>query len=646
MILELEFKRLENGELAEATRSEWRPSPEEKEMRTKILEDFSVANDVRNKKYKEFNDRTLLEYQDDCQMAWNSYVPPRSLDPDNAWRSQTVRPITRNRLISIAAHVTGAIMFPKVFAQNENHEEDKAASSAMRGLMEWSGEQAKYPKTFLYTVIAMLVNPAGIIHTEFSNVMRKVKRMQEDGSFTTEEILDELYSGFQDSLVPVEELFIPEIYTHDIQKQPYLVRRRVLDWTSLQAKYGHLPNFKFVHPGLQTMFDEETGEFYEERDEEMSDRQGEEVIYYNRPLDVEIAVVNGVLMHDPERPNPRENKDYPFAKGGFELIDEGQFFYYKSAADKMRSDQDVADLLYSMVIDGTLLELMPPVGIFGVEDVDQQVVAPGATTAFQNPNTRMERITAGHNIQAGLGVLEKIESSMSESSQDPSRGGATAPGNQTAFEISRLEQNARVLLGLFGKMIGFMVHDFGILRMGDILQYLTVGDAAEISSTGAMLKYQRFLIEGTKSKKTQRIDFDLFEAASDDEILNSSFRVLDEEGIDSDVEIFKVNPALFRKMKFHVKIVPDLEILPSDAVQKALNLEAYDRAIQNPHADQEQVYRDFLLGSYPVSKDNPEKYIAKTPAVPEGTSPDQAKQDLISQITGGSRPGANALVQR
>jgi hypothetical protein len=39
------------------------------------------------------------------------------------------------------------------------------------------------------------------------------------------------------------------------------------------------------------------------------------------------------------------------------------------------------------------------------------------------------------------------------------------------------------------------------------------------------------------------------------------------------------------------------------------NLEAYDRAMQSPVANQEALYKDLLLGSYEKTKDNPDKYI-------------------------------------
>jgi len=47
----------------------------------------------------------------------------------------------------------------------------------------------------------------------------------------------------------------------------------------------------------------------------------------------------------------------------------------------------------------------------------------------------------------------------------------------------------------------------------------------------------------------------------------------------------------------------------SDNVKKALALELYDRAIANPLADQEAIFRDLLLGSYDSTRNDTDKYI-------------------------------------
>lgn len=642
MILDQEIKRTfsNNIEKIEADESDYSPSDATKERIQKVLEDFGIGKRIQDMPYREFNDRNVTDYQSDSQRAFNSYIPPRSGGPDEDWKAQTVRPITRNRVISIAAHMTGIVLFPKVFAQNLQDQEDKDAATVMRDLMEWAGEQADYVRSFVFAVVSALINPAVIIHTEYREIFRMTKVIQPDGTWIEEEVLDEENSGFKDVSVPIDELFIGDIREHSIQKQPFLIWRRVLDWTTAATKYKDFENFKFVKPGIQVLFAEDKDTFYEQHDDELQERLVEEILYFNKSLDVQLVLVNGVMIDDdPEQPLKRQDKQYPFVKSGYELVDEGKFFFFKSLVDKMVPDQDVVDILYNMIIDGTYLQLMPPVAIFGADEVDSSIIAPGAVTTFTDKDTKLQAIGAGNNLSAGFNTIQKVEASMSESSQDIAQAGQSAPGAQTAFEISRLEQNARTILGLFGKMVSFMVEDWGELRMGDIVQHMTVAQSSEVVDNSTRLKFRNFLIPERQIEgrtKTRRIEFDMEVKPG----LEESFRLLEEEGEDN--QIMRVNPTLFRNLKFKVKVSPDFKAPVSETLEKSLNLEAYDRAIANPNANQEAIFRDFLLGSYEISRDDPDKYIARQGAPLKQR---ERSSELISQITGGGELPTSDLAQ-
>lgn len=611
MIIDLELEK----NIDKRKVSRYQPSKEVKAITKQVMADFSLANEIRNKAYREFNDKSLLERMAIDQKRFNSYQAPQSTDPNEAWKSNAIRPITRNKIISIAAHITGSVIYPNIFAQNEQDEEDKDAALVMKDLMEWAGEQSDYERTFVYAVIAALVNPAVIIHTEFAEVKRKIKEITEKGTWTEKEVLDEVMSGFIDSIIPLDEIFLADFYIHNIQKQPYLIWRKAIPYSDAEAKYSDKKPWEYVQPGLQVMFDEDNDTFYEQFEENLRERLVEEVIYWNRSKDLKLTFVNGILLSEPDQPNPRKDKKYPLAKTGYELIDEGKFAWYKSLAFKMDNDQQVIDTLYQMVIDGTFLQLMPPTAVYGSEALNSSVIIPGMVTAFAEKDTKMEAFVPQGNLQAGFNTLQKVEDSVSESSSDVLQAGQSNKGQQTAFEISRLEQNARTMLGLFGKMIGFVVKDFGDLRISDILQFMTVAEVSELTNG---LKFKSFVLADKMvdgKAKTRKIDFttDLpEEPITEEQKLDMSYGLLEEEGgLDSDVSICKVNPRLFRRMKYMVKVTPDIVTPPSENVAKALDLELYDRAITNPLADQEAITRDFLFGAYDRSKGDPDKYIRK-----------------------------------
>lgn len=646
MIIELTISRDKNTNKILSQASGYRPGDEVKERTAQVLKDFQINDSIRNRPYTEFNFMSLIDRMNVDQMSYNQYPGERSQDPAESWKSLAFRPIVRNKIITIAAHITATIIYPKIYAQNDRDEEDRDAAQVMRDIMEWVADQAGYEKTFLYSVISALVNPAALIHTEFAERYREIKVVKSKGKWEVKKVLDELFSGFQDTLVPPDELWISNIYEHDIQKQPNLIWRRVIDFATAKAKYGDRENWQYVRPGVQIMYADDVDLFYEEYDQSLRGELVEELIYFNRLGDLQIAFVNGVIMDDVNEPNPRQDKLYPFVKGGYELFDNGRFFYYKSLAFKLANDEEIINTAYRMVTDGTYLQIMPPAVVFGSDEISSAVIAPGVVTTLSNPDGKssFQTVATNNNLTAGYNLIEKVEGSISESSSDVLQSGQATSGDQTAYEISKLESNARVMLGLFGKMIGFMVKDFGVLRVGDILQHMTVGQVDDIlgSDTGKM-KFKTFLlpektVEG--KSKTRRIEFDLGlpDEISDKDLMNLSQEIDDKERENDDnVEIYKVNPTLFRNLKFKVTIQPEAMSPKSEALKKALNLEEYGLAIANPIVAQNPdnlaaVTRDLLFGSFEATRDNADKYMKMAP--PQMGAPGMPQQPGTSKGIG------------
>jgi hypothetical protein len=281
---------------------------------------------------------------------------------------------------------------------------------------------------------------------------------------------------------------------------------------------------------------------------------------------------------------------------------------------------------------------MPPSIVFGTEEVDSSVITPGTITTFRE-DTRFQPIDVGSDLNAGLAAINQVERSMFESSTDPLQSGQSLRGAQTAFEIARLEQNAKTVLGLFGKMIAFLIEDFGKLRLSSILQFMTVGDVMETTSEIGKLRFKNVLVPDRTvdgKKMSRRIDFELELPAETEEMEFALMQEEEEKGI----RIVKVNPNLFKKLKYKVQVDADFKMVQSEAVRKALNLEAYDRAIQNPIADQEAVLREFLLEVYRPGE--ADKFIRKSPM---GGLTAPAKSDFAKQIVkAGARPQVEMAV--
>ena len=637
--------RLTPEEAKKANQSEYQPTPEEKEIRAMIIRQFSLGYLTMYTPRREFNDLSVIGRMTVDQMSFNTYQPNNGEVPEqdviNGWRSNAIRPIVRNKCISIAAHATAQLIFPKVFSYNGQSEVQEDAARVMRDLIEWSADQSKYSETSLNAVMAALFNPASIYYTEYGEVYRNVKKEQgDDGKWIVDKMLDEDLSGFKDTPVPVDELYIENFYENSIQKQGWLIWRRVYGYDQMSVKYGHYENWKYVKPGVQIIYNDLNQTFYEVYDSNMRTESCEEVIYWNKKMDLKLIMVNGVLLTTCDNPNPRTDKLYPFVKFFYENLDEGRCFYGKSLAFKMQSDANIVNTLYPMIIDGTYLNIFQPMVNFGSETIGSDVIIPGGVTQLSDPNSKLQPIEVAGNIKAGMDTLIKVESSVSESSEQPVLNGQTPGIDTSAYEISRLEQNANTVLGLFIQMIGSYVRQYGRLRVGDILQYLTILDTDKISDDPELI-YKTFLVKGSSGTQSKKIEYtnDIPYSMTQDEMLTHSNKIKMREN-QLGMEIARVNPGLFRDLCYQIVVTPDVMHPRSDDLERVMKLELYDRAIQNPRADQDKVFKDFLLGAYKDIK-QPEVYVAPPQQQQQGQGGQQNGQQPNYQQPPNQLPGQN-----
>ena len=644
----------------EYQKSMYRPDAETRQVLMDVIKNFSDGYTTLARPRTEFNDLSWVDRMGVDQLMWNTYQPndgdvPDG-DPANSWRSRAIRPITRNKVVSIAAKMLVKSLFPKVFSYSQTDEEEQEAAIAMSDMMEWVGDQIDYPSLSLFAVVQALVNPVAIVYTGFEESFRVVKRpkVDDDGDVVRDEDgfivydekveIDEEMSGFKASCVPNDEFYISDFYQRDVQLQDWVIWRKVCNYELARQKYGSkYKNFVYVKPGVQTIYIDANLSFYEVYDSNMQKNEVEEVYYWNRRKDQFLIVVNGVMMTKHDNPNPRNDKLYPFVSFFYEPFDEGRCFCGKSLVFKLAPDYRVINSLYPMIIDGTFLNIFPPTYSTGSEVIGSDVIIPGMTTTLSDPNAKLETLMVAQNLNAGMSTMFQVENSINQSSEVPTINMPGMGKERVTKAQQRMTEaaNAENAL-LFQTMISTFVKKFGRLMIGDILQFMTLPEVKDIE--GDNLAYRSILIPEKMSgneMKTRKITFDGSipdDPISSKEYLDRSYDMIDEEGgLDSDLEIWKINPTLYRKLKFILKITPQSMNPMSAEEEKDLLLEMFDKTNGNPIFDPIACAKDFLLGAYDKSKRNPSKYLAKQQ--PGGGQSSPTGQGAVkSAVLGGTPP--------
>ena len=627
--------------------SVYKPKKDVREALLSVKKCYESAYLLQHKSFRYFNDMSVLERQSTDQKIFNLYEEPEPKDPDLKWRERSRRPLSRNRTISIAAHLISSMMYPNVFAQNDQDEEDVDAGNLMRTMILYNIDNSDYEMSMLFGVIAACVNPCMYLSVDFVEAMQEIREESENGDISIKEVIDTTISGMQIEPIAVEEMFIANIWQYDHQKQPYRIRRQFISYDEAEAKYGDHDDWSQIKPGVQTIWDSNSNQFYRV-DETEKDGLVEEVNYQHRRKDLEIPFVNGIYVgKDNVKANRMMHRDaddrpkYPESKTGYEPFDEKKFYYYKSLVAKLWPDQKRLDKMHRLAADGTYLEAFPPVAAIGVNrKIDRSVIFPAAVTQFPRDSSITPLKTTG-GLSALYNNMIDAERSMNESSQDSIRGGVTQPGGKTAYEISRVEYNAIIKeFAIFGRMIGSLVESVGEMMVDNIIRYQTVLEPDELFTDNLRLKSRQFLLpneteEGQNiTKKIQFTDELMGEVANQDEKLQLSFGMMEEEEKKGGkIRIMKADPSFVAKLKYRIDIEPDAMTPRSQAFQEDRKLSFRDRMLTSPVADIEAVERDFLFDV--AAPGQADKYMKKAeqlgimPQLP-GQSPLQIGQQNVA----------------
>ena len=629
------------------------PTDEERKCITSFLKDFRNGWQTMHLPRPELNDLSLYQRYIVDMLAFNTYQEndgnPMMEDRLGGWKSNAIRPVVRNKAISIAAHMTARQLVPKIFAYNDQDDEQTDVAKVMSYLVDWAREQANYPYSARFRTIMSLYSPISWGYTEYAEVYRNVKDKKVKGKWEYKQIIDEDESGFRHIPLSCDQVYFPNFYEKDPQKQDFIILRRIISYDKAKQKYGNIPNFNFVNPGIVVVMDDANKAFYNVYDPHMRQDEVEEVIRWRKTTDSREVMVNGVLLSEAGEENPRADHQYPFDCFYYLPINE-RCIAGKSLVFAMQSDATIVNTLYQLYIDGEILKRFPPTVTSGSDKMGTDVMVPGINLAFAEKDVKIDPINIVGDSQSITNAIEKVESSLSESSQDPIQQGQNTVGTpSTAYEISRIEQNAATVLGLAMKFqADAHVIPYGKLLLSDILQYMTIADAAKLADGG--LVYKTFYVKepGTSGKKN-KITFDstLPDTMTEKEKLDMSFKLLEAQGgLKSNTNLWKVNPVLFRDHKFVFAIDSDVLNPRSEDLMRAYDIETYDRAINSPVADQEKIFKDLLMMSNPKTSRNPENYIKKQEPVAPPTETAPGQQPMGGSIAKPNPPvGSKGLPQ-
>lgn len=644
--------------------SSYAPPEEIVKLFSKVQNDYNRAWRLQHRGFDEFDGYSLLERARLDQQTFGAYVGITQSASNKQWRWKGRKNTARNKVIGILAHVISGMLFPYVSAYNDEDKEDRMTANVMKILVENHLNKADYPVKFLFLVTSALVNPAVFAEVEYVEAMQRIKVKNDDGSYRIEEAVDELLSGINLNIIPIDQILLADFYTFNIQRQPNILRVRRIPYDEAREIYADrffidgVDQFDFVRAGQTKVLltGQENQTLYDIEWTEADANFVQEITAYYRAEDLEVTWVGGVFMGNYDAKNPKDVYNangfkhrrmsmlgekwmsipvYPFAKSGFEPLDPaGRFAYYKSACFKEFWDDAAQNKMHQLAFDGTYLDVIKPVFLSGVAKTDASVMIPGATIGMP-PGSTVTPYQLGPNLVAAMNMMRKEEEDMSESTQDKIGSGVTSP-DVTAYAVSKAEQNAKVILGVFGVMIADLVKQIGELVIDDVIVHTTVGEIDATIPESLRMKYKSVLTKGKESGKdvTNKIVFNTDMMNMDkeqiDEMEWNMFK--DAGGMQSTQRNYTVNPYKFARQRYSIYCDPAVIVsrsMGTDQLRKerAFNILMDPRVA--PYVNQEAVVDKFVLEEY--SDGDPDQF-KKQPGN------DMANAIMGGQALGGKPP--------
>lgn len=609
--------------------SAYSPSQEVADLTSYCKKDFETGNDILNRPWVELNNLSVTERNNRDKKTFNAFVDEEIDDPSQSWKWIGTRSRARNKGLQMHAQLTAGYIIPMFMAQNEDDEEDRGFSDVMRDGVEWMVENSSYKSSFLQTAMGMLVSPVTYLGAEYAEVYQTIREKTEQG-YTKKEILDEVLSGFQAPVYGAGQVLITNAYEQNIQRQRAIFKVRWIEYSEAEQRYKDHENWNFVQPGVNTVFDDVSGQFYDLKDDDHP-YLVQEVTPMYRSDDTEVCFIGGIYMGDENvEANPikhRDNKNapkYDVVPFGYQRISE-HFFYYKSLMNSMYWDNLLYDAQSELVMNRALLETEMPVAISGTDKIDSEIVFPSAVVAFQDKDTKVTPLLPSANFSAAFAAINETKNSMDEASVSDVTGGQMPAANTKATAIAIAERNAKTMLQGVGKTLAESMVQYGGLMADIFVNNFSIPQIDELVSDSGKLKYRTFVLKGKNvggKEVSKTIKFDesmMYKHMSDDEKTQEEIKMAMDAGYPHHKNVLiKVNPEQFARMKYLVRVEPQLMFPKNEEYFQAMLMELQTQLANNPYVSLEALTRKLL---YSFFRGEGEDLMQKAPVMP--TSPAQ-----------------------
>lgn len=457
------------------------PSDKEKDLVANIFALFRDTADARNRRFDYFDGANLIEYIEDSVHRFITNIYEREGIED--WQAAVNTQFTRAKVLAILGKVMQVLPIAQFTGRGD---EDSRKGTILTNLYEYTEELDDYEELMTHSLLEAIVKGTMIGYEDVEYSERKLRDVKGIGDEITVSSKTEIETKLFGAIVPLEEFYPSSVSMRKISDMPFCFWRQVIPYKKFLAVWGHYDKSQHVLP-KQTFTDgEQTPYFNDYISDDVNEGSVELIRLYDKKNDEYIILANGIWLNpinsDGEEgptqdisPLPWAHKDLPFWDIKFDFF-ASNFFYGKSLPDRLKSLQDVMNVLNNMLLDQSFLTIFQPILTNGFDSIEDDYLRPGRRTPIDTQGLPINQAIMPLNMSTPSGwhqfILEYTQKIMEEASLDKVSSGTAGAGDRTtAQEVRIAADGVSALLQLFARMVNYGIKRKAMLKAANILQF-------------------------------------------------------------------------------------------------------------------------------------------------------------------------------
>lgn len=589
---ELDFNSQIIGKTKEEVVYAWQPSQKEQDVikHNRVL--FRQAAENRGMSFENFDGLTLIEYIEDSYRRYNTNINVR--DDIEDWQSSVHDKFTANKVDAILAKVVSVLPIAEVRGRGD---EDMVKGLIMSNLYEYSEDADDYDDFMVSYLQEAIIKGTAIGYEGQSTNTRKVRNIKGSGDDITVSEGEIKENKLFAEVVKLEDFYPASIGIKKIKDQPRCFWRNVMSYQRFMQDFGMFAKSEYVKPHKTTYGDGELKPYYQDYiSSDIRDGDVEVLRRYDRENDQFIIDAGGVWLNpitvkgndEVESPLPFNHKELPFFDIRYQQFS-SDFFYGRGLPDKLKSMQDVLDVLTNMLLDQSFLTIFPPMLTNGFDSIEDDYLRPGRRTPVDTGglpiNQAFMKLDLGTPGNWHQFILEYTRKIMEESSIDRVSSGQAGAGDRTtAQEIRVAAEGVSAMLGLFGRWVKYGVKRKAFLRTKNIAQFWMDSSSpmveligGEGASADAKKSFNTFKIDSavlSNGKRGSKIiemykNKDDMPTATEQKVKSDLYELTNNRKI----EYVALDSSYIPGMDFDIKLVASVKNDVNKDMEKALALE-------------------------------------------------------------------------